>query len=949
MHRRLTLRFAVLLIAGLTLALGGCRGSSNPIAVTPVAAGAPSIPLDPAVRTGVLDNGLTWYVRVNSEPQQRAELRLVIDAGSLQEDDDQLGLAHFVEHMAFNGTRHFEKQQIIDFFEGIGMRFGADLNAYTSFDETVYSITVPTDDRETVGQALLVLEDWAHGVSFEDEEIEKERGVVLEEWRSGRGAAARIRDEQFPILFRGSRYAERLPIGDPEVIRSFEPEVLRRYYRDWYRPELMSIVAVGDFDGDWMETEIRERFGGIPRRDSPRERVEWPVPAHEETLFAIATDPEVTTTQVGVYYKLDKTRVVDLPSLRESMVEQLYHALINSRLAEIRQQPSPPFLYAFSGAGAFTRARNVVSQMAGVEEGGVDRGLEALLLEIERVDRFGFQQSELDRVRENYLRGIEQALRERDKQKSVGFAAQLVQLFLVDAPAPALDWYVAQAQEMLPGIQLEEVNRRASSWITEHDRVITYTGPADESSATITEEELLAIFARAESAEIAPWVDRTREGPLVADRPAGGHVVERGFVEELGASWVRMSNGALVVMKPTEFKNDEILLQGFSPGGNSQFTDEDLVSGMYATSALGAGGLGSFDLIELQKALTGKVARVSPSIAAYEESIGGRASPEDLETMFQLVWLWFTEPRADHAAFTSWIERSVAAVENRMDDPQAQFFERWNRELYGDHPRLRLVDVETLRAIDLDRARELYLERFSDAGDFTFVIVGNFDPLQIEGDLATWIGGLPATGRQESPRDVGPYPLDRTHEFTLASGLEPKGLVRLQFHGPADASLENRQALAALVDVLRIRLREVLREDMGGTYGVSVSGTIARRPREYANATIAFGCAPEKIDELIASTLEEIESIQRDGISDDVLDKVKESQLRSFELTVRENSYWLSVLTSVWRYGTDPGIPARYPERVRAVTGERVGRAARELLGRERYLYGRLVPGSDEE
>ncbi|MEJ2084402.1 MAG: pitrilysin family protein, partial [Acidobacteriota bacterium] len=642
---------------------------------------------DPKLITGKLSNGVQYFIRVNKKPEQRAELRLAVNAGSMQEDEDQLGLAHFVEHMAFNGTANFEKQELIDYLEGIGMRFGPDINAYTSFDETVYMLQIPTDDQETIETAFQILHDWAHNVSMEGEEIDKERGVVIEEWRLGRGADARIRDKQFPVLFKDSRYAERLPIGEKEILEEAPYDALRRFYRDWYRPDLMAVVAVGDFDPDQIERLIRQHFESIEEPSDPRARELYPVPGHEETLYAITTDPEATSTSVGVYYKLDKRGSDTIADYRRGIAEELYHAMVNARLNEIRQQADPPFIFAFSTSAGFVRSRDVYIQAAGVQEGEVETGLEALLAEIERVDRHGFTASELDRAKSQLLRQYEQAFAERDKRKSGTYAREYVRVFLEDEPTPGIERELELVRELLPTIDLGELNRLASAWISESNRVVLVSAPETPGDPPTTEEKLAAVFTEVEESELAPYVDHVRNTPLLAQEPLPGRVTSESAIEEIDVTEWQLSNGARVILKPTDFKNDQILISAFSPGGTSLASDEDYPSASFATTLMGESGLGEFDLVELDKALAGKIAGVDAYIAELEEGIEGGASPQDLETMFELLYLTFTAPRSDSDAYQSFMARVRSFVENRDSRPESVFADEILLQRFDDHPR----------------------------------------------------------------------------------------------------------------------------------------------------------------------------------------------------------------------------------------------------------------------
>ncbi|UCC73010.1 MAG: insulinase family protein [Gemmatimonadota bacterium] len=920
------------------------------VAAFPAAAQQPALdpesplPVDRAVTVGTLPSGLRYYIRENREPRARAELRLVVKAGSILEEEDQRGLAHFIEHMAFNGTEHFEKQELVDYLERIGMRFGPELNAYTSFDETVYMLTVPTDSAELVATAFQILEDWAHGQVFDHDEIDKERGVIVEEWRLGRGAASRIRDKQFPILFQGSRYAERLPIGVPEVIETFEYETLKRFYRDWYRPDLMAVVAVGDFEAATVEQLIHRHFAGTPMPDSAPERPTYPIPDHDETLFAIATDPEATFNSVAVYWKQPAREDGTLGAYRQSIVESLYNRMLNVRLFELTQEAEPPFLGASSGQGRFIGAKEVYVLGAGVEDNGHERGLEALLTEARRVARHGFTETELEREKLELLRWLEQLYSEREKTESSAYAAEYVRAFLYDEPIPGIVYEFETHQGLLPGVQLDEVNRLAREWITDRSRVILVDGPEKEGVGVPTEEELLAVFAAAGAAELAAYVDAATDEPLVPHLPEPAEIVEIEEIEEIGVQRWTLANGVLVLLKPTDFKDDEILFNGSSPGGISLASDDQYVAATTAATVVSLGGVGEFSLVDMQKKLAGKVVRVSPSIGSLFEAIGGRASPTDVETMFQLIYLYFTAPRCDSTAYLSFKSRLQAFLANREADPQAAFADTLNATLTQSHFRTRPPSTGLYDEMDLDVSYDFFRDRFADASDFVFVFVGNFDPDSLRPLIQTYIGGLPSIGRAETWRDEGVRYPGGVIRKTVHKGMEPRSQTQIVFTGPFEWTRDNRYAMRALGNVLRIRLREVLREDMGGTYGVSASGAGSRDPTQDYQFGIGFGTAPERLDEMVGAVFQEIDSLQTVGPTQEDIDKVKEMQRRQYEVDLRENDFWLGQLVAAERYGTDPRNILTYEELIDGLTVDVVRDAALRYLRTDNYVQVSLYP-----
>ncbi len=898
---------------------------------------------DSAVRIGTLDNGLTYYVRQNARPQARAELRLVVNAGSILEDDSQRGLAHFLEHMAFNGTRNFEKQELVDYLERTGMRFGPDVNAYTSFDETVYTLTVPTDADSLVTNAFQVLEDWAHGILLDPEEVDKERGVVVEEWRIGRGSDARIRDKQFPVLFKGSLYAERLPIGTLEVLQSFDPVVLRQFYDDWYRPDLMAVVAVGDFDPDHIESLIRQHFEGLTGPTHPRERVVEGVPIYDESLVAAATDPEATRAQVAVTWKLAPTTLRTVADYRQRLAEALRSGMINRRMYEITQQPDAPFLFAATGKGGFVRGLDVYQLMAGVEDDRILEGLTGILVEAERVRRHGFAESEFERQKNQLQRGLQSAYDERDKRESSGFAGRYVANFLQGSvPISTEDQYTL-ALELLPAIGLEEMNALGESWEADAGRVVLLSAPEKPGVTLPSEAEILAAFDAARARPVEAYVDRTSDEPLLASLPTPGTITETTEVAEVGVTRWTLSNGVRVILKPTDFKDDEVLMSARSPGGTSLVTDQDYAAVWMAPTLVTRGGGGTFDAIELQKKLAEQVVLVGPTVSSLEEGFWGQASPKDLETLFQLVHLYATAPRADPDAIEAVKAQMRGSVENRSADPSTAFRDTILVTMAQHHPRVKPFTIESVEAVDLDKSLAFFKDRFSDFSDFTFTFVGNFAVADIRPLVETYLASLPSTGRVETWRDVGIDPPDGVIERYVRRGIEPRSESQIIFAGPTQYRRDVSSALSAAGSVLEIRLRDILREDLGGTYFVRASGGLSRRPDQEYRFSVSFASDPERADELFGVVMAEIEKFRAEGPTEDELAKVKETERRSKETALRENGYWLSRLESLDRNGEDFAQVLSF-QTIDAWTPEALRQAAVEFLLPDRYVRVVLLP-----
>lgn len=904
------------------------------------------IPPDPEVNTGQLANGLTYFIHENDEPENRAELRLVVNAGSILEEDDQLGLAHFVEHMAFNGTRNFEKQALVDYLESIGMQFGPDVNAYTSFNETVYMLQVPMDDPEVLATAFQILVDWASAVLFDPEEVDKERGVVIEEWRGRRGGAARIQDEQYPVIFHGSRYPERLPIGDPQILETAPADRLRSFYEDWYRPDLMAVIAVGDFDGAEIETMIRSSFGSLSGPADPRSRTETEVPVDHPPLISIATDPEMPQSQVSVVYKQPASPRGSIGDFRRARVRSLYSGMLNERLNELSVQADPPFIFASAGGGSFIRGADAAQFNASVSETGVERGLDALLTEAERVARHGFSASELEREKISLHRIYESRLAEAGNRVSGGLASRYINVFLEGSSYPSVETEMALLDAVLPGITLDETNAFAQGWLTEQGRVILVAGPEKEGLVTPTEDELTAIFAAVSEKEIAPYEDAAVDAPLLAGIPEGSVVVAEESIDEIGVTIWELANGVRVVLKPTDFRDDQVIFSATSPGGYSLVPDDEVHNAELASMLVSQGGVGEFDQIALGKKLTGKRASASAGIGSLTETVNGLASPQDLETAFQLIYLRFVAPRKDETAFEALKAQMTGMMGNMGATPQGVLQDTVSTTMSQGHPRATATLSEALKTLeeaDLDAALEFYRDRFADASDFSFYFVGSFDLEGIRPLVETYLGGLPSLGRVESWVDHGMDPPDGVIEKVVRKGVEPQSRTMIYFTGDGEYSPEESTVIGAMADVLQISLRELLREDLGGTYGVGVSGSVSFRPDEDYRVAIEFGSDPERAEELSAVVFEEIERLRTEGPSAENVAKVRETQRRSKETSVQQNNYWLTQLRSFEDRGRDLRLIPSY-DLIESWTAEQIQQAAIRYLRTDQYVKFVLLP-----
>ncbi|MBK9034589.1 MAG: insulinase family protein [Myxococcales bacterium] len=901
------------------------------------------LPLWSAVKRGTLPNGLTYYVLPHKQPEGRAALWLAVNAGALQEDDDQQGLAHFVEHMAFNGTGKFPKQAIVDYLEQIGMEFGPDVNAYTSFDETVYQLQVPTDDPAFVGTGLDILREWAGDISFDPVEVDKERGVVLEEWRLGRGADERVFTKQAPILFGGTRYAIRLPIGKPEIIKSGPREALVRFYRDWYRPDLMAVIVVGDVDPAAAEAAIRARFGDLVNPATPRPRVGGGALDRSGAKIAIDTDPELRQTWVGIQDMFPHRRESHAIDYRMFVQDALYNRMLGQRLATLARKPDAPFVVAFSSTGDATREFEEFGRRAIAKDGRIADTLEALLTEVARVQRHGFTAAELERAKRGYLKGTADSAAEWDQQDARSYTDELTRHFFQGELVIGRVAEDALARRYTPEVTLDEINHLADAWLASATRAITITAPA-KAKGVPTRAEVEAIVAAVDGRTIEPWVEDAVPTSLLAQAPTPGTIVSEQPADDLGVTRWTLSNGAKVIVLPTTFENQRVHLTADSPGGTALVADKRFASARFAVEAVTAGGVGALTGDQLDRVLSDKSVSLWPWLGEVAEGLRGDAATADLPTLLQLVHLRMTAPRKDPDAFAAWQRGRIELLERRDATPEIVMNDAMTLAMSGGHKRRAPVTAAAVRAVDLDTALAVYRERFGDAGDFTFTFVGNVDLKTLRPLVETYLASLPGTGRVEPRKDIGVKPPRAVVKKVVKRGTEPKAYVQLVFHDDLAWSHDAERDVEILGAVLEMRLREILREDMGGVYGVGVWGWVTRAPTQRRQFFIRFGCAPENVEALRAAALAEIARIQQDGVDVSYLDKVKETRRRAHELAVKENDYWLGLLSQAAQFGDDPHEELTGAEASARVTNDNVKASAQRFLSSKRYVSGTLLP-----
>jgi len=909
------------------------------------------IPADPAIKIGKLDNGLTYYIKQNKKPEQRIELRLAINAGSVCETDGQQGLAHFMEHMCFNGTKNFPSNRMIDLLEEMGVKFGAELNAYTSFDQTIYMLKVPADKEEWINRGFQVIEDWAHQVTLDDSEIDKERGVIVEEWRLGLGAEDRMQSKYIPVLLKGSRYAERLPIGKIDIIKSFPYDTLRSFYSTWYRPDLMAVAVVGDIDPKIAEEKVKEYFGRIPGPVNPRARIEFPVPGNTDPLISIVTDKEATGYSAVVFYKHPKSEKGLFGDYRRQILHSLYTGMLNNRLNEIAQKPESPYLYAGTGYGTFIgRSVEAYQLMVNAKENLIDKSLEVVLTENERVRQFGFLASELEREKKDMLSMYEKMAKEADKTESSSYADEYLRNFLENEPIPGIQKEFEITSEFLPGITLEEINNLGKELISDDNIVVLVTAQEKDGIRVPTESEVLGIIGSVKEKKIEAYSENVSDAPLLPSEPSPMPVIKRSENNVFGFTELTLGNGVRMILKPTDFKNDQILISATSPGGTSLYPDNDIMSAMLASTIITQSGAGSFDNVGLQKKLSGNTAKLTPFINELREGVNGSCSPKDLETMLQLNYLYFTEARRDETAFNAYISRMRNMIKPLRANPQIIFSDTLSKIVTMNSPREIAIPTEAqFDQVNLDRIMEIYRDRFADAGDFTYIMVGNFKTEEVIPLLSKYIGGLPSSGRKETWRDVSPEFPEGKVIVDVPKNSEPQGMVAMVWNGDFKWKEKNRQGFTILMNILSIKLRESMREEQSGVYGISFNGTPVKYPNPEYTITSTWGCNPDSIAKLSQTVLDEMAKIKRNGPSEEDLNKVKETLIRERETRLKENNFWISALQGVYMNGDRLLTLDEYKSFVNSFTSKDIKKTAARYLDTENYVKVTLTPAPKAE
>ena len=897
-----------------------------------------AVPVDPEIRIGKLDNGMSYYIRQNHEPENRASFYIIQNVGALLENDNQNGLAHFLEHMAFNGTKHFPSREkgIISTLEKHGVAFGYNINAYTAFNETVYNLSdVPVDHPGLLDTCLLVLNDWSNYLLLTEEEIDAERGVITEEWRTRRTAQFRLNWQFIPVLFEGSKYAKRDIIGDLDIIQNFDYNTLRDFYHQWYRTDLQAIAVVGDFDPDVVEKKVIDLFSQIPAEEDPPERPFFDVPEHDNMRYVLATDREASQHSADLYIKHKAINPEDKNQdyLREQYIRTLFNSMMSERINELLQKGIPPFIMGSVSYSSFIRGYDVFSIGASFREGEGEKAFGAIYTEAERVKRHGFTEGELERAKSEMLSDWENYFKERDKIDNDSRAGSIQQHFLLNEPLPSVEYEYQKVKEIVPGISLGEVSSRAKQWITGKNRVLFVQGPEGDDIGYLAEKQALAIIENIENSDVTAYDDTGSTESLINNVLPGSKVSNTRQLAEFDAVEWTLGNGAKVIYRKADHEKDNVSVNAFSFGGTSLVEDSFIPEAALLSTLASMYGAGEFDNITLQKILSGKKASLSVSLSEVTENISGTATPKDFETLMQLLYLRFEKPRFDREAHDALTARFKALLETMNNNPQKIMQDSLTLIMSGHHPRARILDEDYIDDIEFEKIRELYLERFRDADDYTFFIVGNVEEETAKMMAEKYIGSLTSQPGSDEWIDRGMRQPEGKIEKIIEMPLAvPKATIVISYSEDMEFNPYNRQAARAINGILDIIFTEKIREEEGGTYGVSAAISLQQFPVQKANTVISFDCDPERSAELKSIVYREIEQLMEKGPEKENLDKAVNNILKNREESKQHNSYWMSALYTYYLSGINYHDPANYEDILNGFTTEDIKEAARAFF-----------------
>lgn len=894
------------------------------------------LPRDPNVVMGKLSNGIVYYLRHNEEPKGRASFYIIRNAGALLENDDQDGLAHFLEHMAFQGTKNFPGKGIITTLEKHGVAFGRNINAYTAQNETVYNLSsVPTDNESLLDTCLLILHDWSYYLTLSDEEIDAERGVISEEWRTRRTPQFRIQKQMFPVLFKDSKYAVRDVIGNLDVIKNFEYQTIRDFYHKWYRTDLEAIAIVGDFDVAQMEEKVKKLFSEIPAVENPEERPFFEIPGHEELYYCLATDKEVQQSSIQIVTVLPGTPAAEkntVAYLKNNLMISFYNQMLRARISELLQKGNPPFINGGIGFSGFMRGYNSYNISTTAKPNEEDVALEAILTENERVKRYGFTPSELERIKTNTLVGLESAYKEKDKTDNESYIEEMQAHFLENEPMVDFEYYYQTAKALIPTITVEDIAALAKDWYTDANRTVIVSGPS-ENAKHLTQEEVVAILEKVAKADIQPYEDEVTKASLISEELPGSKIVETRKVPMFDAEEWTLANGAKVIFRKADYEKDNVSLIAYSEGGTSLYDVDMLPSASNVDAFVGAYGLGDFDAITLKKLLTGKMASCGISIGNLSESVSGGSTPQDFETMLQLLYLRFEKPRFDREAHEAMMSRNRAAIANMEKNPQKIMKDSLTLIMNNYHPRALLFNEKYLDQISIEKIEQVYRDRIKDASDFTFFIVGNIDAETVKPLVEKYIGSLKSENRKETWRDNHVRgPKGKTEKEIELELTTPKSTVITNFSKDLKYSIYNNICNNVLQGILELRYTENIREKEGGTYGVSVQAGAMREPYNNYSMTMSFDCDPDKAQHLKSLIYAELDKIMKQAPTQEEVDKIVANLKKNREQSKNHNSYWMNCLTSYYLNGINPDDPKNFDKIVDNLSPKDIQKFAKSLF-----------------
>ena len=908
------------------------------LSATMFAQQAMPVPFDPNVRRGKLENGLTYYIRHNEKPAQRANFYIAQKVGSILENDDQQGLAHFLEHMAFNGTKNFPGKGLLNYMEHNGVKFGENVNAWTSIEQTVYMLTnVPTTNMNLVDSCILILHDWSSFISLEGEEIDKERGVILEEMRQGQGAQMRIYEKMLPEIYPNSPYGHRLPIGTEEVVSGFKHDALRAYYHKWYRPDLQGIIIIGDVDVNEVENHLKSIFEDIPAPINPAERTRFQVADNAEPIVSICTDPEETNYNISLYYKHDIVPFEERGDVQywlKGYIDQLVSTMYNNRMEELTQKANPPFIFGYGYYGTFfvSDTKEAWTGLAyAKDKDGIDEALTAIVAENKRMQQYGFTASEFERAKADLMKQIENQYDERDKQETSRYFYPILNHFLTNEPLLGIENEYMLLGQIMPMLPVEAINQYAKELIREDNIVITLTAPEKEGEVLPTKEELLALFNKAKEIEVEPYKETVSNEPLIATLPVKGAIESKKHDDTFDATILTLKNGVKVIYKPTHFKDDEILMSAYSFGGYSVMDQSDPYTLQQLNELAGLGGLGNFSAIDLPKVLAGKKVHVSGNVNTFTENVSGSCSVKDLETMMQLIYLSFGTPRSDEEAYQSFITRTKAMLANIESNPDVAFSDNLIFALFDNHPLRKRMKAEDYDKVDYAKALKLYADRFKDANNFVFTFVGNIDPETFEPMVEQYIGALKTKKNDETWTANVPAITDKDVTSHYTKAMEnPKVTCYMVYNGDMEFNRKNQLTMQVLSDVMDIVYTEKIREDEGGTYGVGVNASLNNRPKESFMFLIGFNTNKEMYEKLMGIAKAELQNMANQGPRPEDLKKVKEFLVKKHAEDLESNRYWMNCIQTQDSDGYNP--MANYNEIINGITSSDVANMAKAVL-----------------